>query len=367
MRVYDLYRYVKPSPGPDVEFIDGLPNIFNVTRWPAWPGLLGAGRVQLDRGIGSVVNVRAIDGLRRPAILIASKPHQAGSDWTPWHDELDPDRGHIRYYGDNKADSGTDAFGPVGNRSILEQFLLHLGATRSDRLKAAPLLFFESLIHDGKAKGFWRFLGVGLVERAELVTQMDRRNRPFVNYVFDCMLVDLGAEGLNLAWEWIAARRDPTKTLEEALLLAPNAWQRWVDDGPIVKEQIRQQMNRSTTLTVVDQRPDAGTPAEDALQHVIAHYKRLGPYQGVGEHRFEGLASEIAGSVLRASGQYTPGWITKRAGDGGIDFVSRLDLGSGLGSLKLVVLGQAKCIAGSAAVTSGLDLARTVARLDRVG
>ena len=36
------------------------------------------------------------------------------------------------------------------------------------------------------------------------------------------------------------------------------------------------------------------------------------------------------------------------AGDGGIDFVSRLDLGSGSGSLKLVVLGQAKCIAGCA-------------------
>jgi hypothetical protein len=33
--------------------------------------------------------------------------------------------------------------------------------------------------------------------------------------------------------------------------------------------------------------------------------------------------------------------------------------------LKLVVLGQAKCVAGSAPVTSGLDLARTVARLDR--
>jgi hypothetical protein len=30
-----------------------------------------------------------------------------------------------------------------------------------------------------------------------------------------------------------------------------------------------------------------------------------------------------------------------------------------------VVLGQAKCVAGSAPPTSGLDLARTVARLDR--
>jgi hypothetical protein len=101
------------------------------------------------------------------------------------------------------------------------------------------------------------------------------------------------------------------------------------------------------------------------LREVISHYKRLGAYTGVGEHRFEGLASEITGSVLRQSGQYRPGWITKRAGDGGIDFVSRLDIGSGSAALKLVVLGQAKCIAGPAPVTSGLDLARTVARLDR--
>ena len=365
MRVFELYRYMKPSPGPDVEFIDGYRNIFHATRWPAWPGLADAGRVQLDHGIDSVKQVKAVDGIRRPAILIASKPHRAGSDWTPWHDELDPERGYVRYYGDNKADLGPDPLAPAGNRSVLSQFPLHQGASRSDRLRAAPLLFFESLIHEGKAKGYWRFLGVGLVERAELVTQIDRRHRPFVNYVFDCMLVDLSAEDLGIAWEWIAARRDPSKSLEQCLALAPAAWRRWVENGAAVKERIRQHMSRSSTLSAQDQRPDAGTPAEDALRHVVAHYKSLGGFHGVGEHRFEGLASEITGGVLRESGRYTPGWITKRAGDGGIDFVSRLDVGSGSGALKLVVLGQAKCIAGAAPVTSGLDLARTVARLDR--
>lgn len=365
MRLFELYRYMKPSPGPEIEFIDGYRNIFHATRWPAWPGLAGAGRVQLDHGIDSVKSIKAVDGVRRPAILIASKPHRAGSDWTPWHDELDSERGHVRYFGDNKAELGTGPLGPAGNRSILEQFSLHQGTTREDRLRAAPLLIFESLVHEGKAKGYWRFLGVGIVERAELVAQIDRRNRPFVNYVFDCLLVDLSSEGLGIAWEWIAARRDPSKSLEECLVLAPSAWRRWVNVGPAVKESIRQRLSRSTTLSPGDQRPDAGTPSEDALRQVVGHYKRLGQYQGVGEHRFEGLASEITGSVLRESGQYRPGWITKRAGDGGIDFVSRLDLGSGAGSLKLVVLGQAKCIAGAAPVTSGLDLARTVARLDR--
>jgi len=157
MRVYDHFRYVKPSPGPDVEYIDGLRNIFNATRWPSWPGLIGAGRVQFDRGIDSVTKVRAVDGARRPAIVIASKPHQAGSDWTPWHDELDPDNGFVRYYGDNKSETGMDAYGPPGNRSIVEQLILHTGATRSERLLAAPLLFFESLVLGGKAKGFCAF------------------------------------------------------------------------------------------------------------------------------------------------------------------------------------------------------------------
>jgi hypothetical protein len=361
MRIFELYRYPKPSPGPNIEFIDGYRNIFHATRWPDWPGLANAGRVQLDHGIDSVKKIQAVDGERRPAILIASKPHRAGSDWTPWHDELDAERGHVRYFGDNKADLGTDPLGPTGNRSVIEQFPLHNGSSRADRLRAAPMLFFESLVHEGHSKGYWRFLGVGLVERAEL----DRRGRPFVNYVFDCMLVDLSAEGLGIAWEWIAARRDPTKSLEDCLLLAPAAWRRWVDGGAAIKERVRQHMTRNATLSPASQRPDAGTPAEDALRHVVNHYKRLGDFQGVGEHRFEGLASEITGSVLSESGLYRPGWITKRAGDGGIDFVSRLDLGVGAGALKLVVLGQAKCIAGAAPVTSGLDLARTVARLDR--
>ena len=50
---------------------------------PTGPGLADAGRVQLDHGIDSVKKIKAVDGERRPAILIASKPHRAGSDWTP--------------------------------------------------------------------------------------------------------------------------------------------------------------------------------------------------------------------------------------------------------------------------------------------
>ena len=99
-------------------------------------------------------------------------------------------------------------------------------------------------------------------------------------------------------------------------------------------------------LDATAQRPDPGTPADAALQLVMSHYKTGGDWSGVGEHRFEGMASEIVGAYLNENGRYRRGWITKRGGDGGVDFVGRLDLGAAESGLKLVVLGQAKCKTG---------------------
>lgn len=365
LRLFELYRYVKPSPGPEIEYIDGVRNLFNATRWPAWPGLQGAGRAQLDHGIDPLTRVNATGGPRRPAIMIASKPHRAGSDWTPWHDELDPFAGHVRYFGDNKANYREDPSTTSGNRAVLEQFRLHTSDSREERSAAAPLLIFEGLVHEGREKGFWRFLGLGVLERAERVTQLDRLGRIFTNYAFDCALLDLSQENLGLSWEWIAARRDPTWSTEAALALAPSAWRRWVDQGSAVIDRVRQSVARNRVLEPSEQRPDAGSPADIALKAVISHYKTGYTWTGVGEHRFEGMASEITGGYLGETGRYRRGWITKRAGDGGVDFVGRLDLGSTESGLKLVVLGQAKCRGGASPATGALDIARTVARLDR--
>ena len=365
LRLFEIYRYAKPTPGPEVEYVDGARNLFNATRWPAWPTLVGAGRAQLDHGIDPMTKVRAFGVERRPALMIASKPHRAGSDWTPWHDDLDPFAGHVRYYGDNKPGLNVDPAESTGNRAVLEQFGLHRSNSRDDRLAAAPMLFFEGVIHQGREKGFWRFIGLGVLERAELVTQVDRRGRPFTNYAFDCTLLDLAPEGLNLAWEWIAARRDPSWSPEDALRLAPESWRKWVEVGAAVLDRVRQSVARYRVAEPSEQRPEPGTPAEAALRAVVEHYKTGGAWTGVGEHRFESMASEITGSLLNETGRYRRGWITKRGGDGGIDFVGRLDLGSTASGLRLIVLGQAKCKAGDSAATSGLDLARTVARLDR--
>src|SRR5690606_18779163 len=80
----------------------------------------------------------------------------------------------------------------------------------------------------------------------------------------------------------------------------------------------------------------------------------------------EALASAVTARVLRRSGSgYREGWLTNRSGDGGADFVARLDLGSGvLARTSLVVLGQAKCVKPDSLI-SAEQIARVVARLRR--
>ena len=81
--------------------------------------------------------------------------------------------------------------------------------------------------------------------------------------------------------------------------------------------------------------------------------------------RFEAVAEVVSEFIISEShGQYRRGWITRGSGDGGVDFVGRLDVGSGFSKASLVVLGQAKCEAPTSS-TSGKDIARTVARLRR--
>jgi Restriction endonuclease len=104
------------------------------------------------------------------------------------------------------------------------------------------------------------------------------------------------------------------------------------------------------------QLPAAGSPEAAALEQVLGFYERR-------KHRFEALAELVAERVLRGHGaDYRPGWLTPASSDGGADFVGRLDVGDGFALAPLVVLGQAK---SEQAATSGLHLARTVARLRR--
>src|SRR5579862_665135 len=96
LEVGRTYRYARPYALTPVE-IDGLPNFF------AKVGSAGMKLPTLERGINAMAAVSALDGERRPAILISSSPHKVGSNFTPWQDTFEPDLGFVRFYGDNKS------------------------------------------------------------------------------------------------------------------------------------------------------------------------------------------------------------------------------------------------------------------------
>jgi hypothetical protein len=77
------------------------------------------------------------------------------------------------------------------------------------------------------------------------------------------------------------------------------------------------------------------------------------------------LAARVAAQVLSGSGAvYRDGWLTRAGGDGGVDFVGRLDVGSSANNTPLVVLGQAKCVVPRSTIDPD-QVARVVARLRR--
>lgn len=83
------------------------------------------------------------------------------------------------------------------------------------------------------------------------------------------------------------------------------------------------------------------------------------------KHAFELLASRVAAEVLQDSGaRYREGWLSRSSGDGGFDFIGRIDMGASGASTPLVVLGQAKCILPSSSIAPE-QVARVVARLRR--
>lgn len=319
-------------------------------------------RLMLESGINPVAQVIGPDGARTPVVALRSSPWRAGSDVTPWHDEYDLDHGHIRYYGDHKV--GT--LGPVGvtrgNRALLEVWADHASGDRSDRVKAAPLLVFRGIpvFVDGtrKEKGHLEFCGVGLVERLEFVLQRDpRTGKTFPNIALDLSVVRMDGND-EFDWRWLDDRRDPGMSGEQTLRYAPAAWRQWVEQGRVSLPRIRRRVMSSRVLSRDDQMPPPSSVEERVLDQIYRAFDD-------NKHAFEWLASRVAEQVLGESGaHYQEGWLTKAGGDGGMDFVGRLDVGNSTTKTPLVVLGQAKCIAPSSSISPD-QVARIVARLRR--
>ncbi len=352
LRVGQVYRYASGK-DPKQPSLDGHPNFHHVTHSPDLP------RALLEAGINGMAKVKAPDGPRRPVILIRSSPWKAGTAQTPWHDVFDMDNGHVRYFGDHKASTTVAPGTTNGNAALLESFIRHQGHTPKERATASPLLLFRAVSRDGKPKGHVEFCGLGIIERAERLVQWGgKEHTTFINYAYDIALIDLTSEDDEVSWEWIHSRRSESVTDAQALELAPLAWREWVRHGSSALPRLRRRVARAKVIKVPEQRPKASSAEAKDLELIYKHFDGR-------KHDFEAIASAIAARVLRGTGtSYLEGWLTSRSGDGGADFVGRLDLGSGLASTSLVVLGQAKCIRPDSLITAE-QIARVVARLRR--
>ena len=326
------------------------------------PAELELPRIMLEAGINAPAETAACDGLRRAVIAIRSSPWKAGHETNPWHDEFDLDHGHVRYFGDHKPSTLGPPGSTGGNRVLLEAARLHAGTTREERSTAPPLLLFRAVtIHrNGKAvvKGHVEFCGAAIIERLEHVVQRDPDSgRSFPNLALDLAVVSGGeVDGIDL--RWIDDRRNPNLSSKEALRHAPSSWSRWVQQGRIAVPGVRRRVLSSTVRSAAEQQPALGSPDAQTLQELYAFFDDR-------KHAFELLASRVAGEVLRESGaRYVEGWLSRSSGDGGVDFIGRIDMGSISASTPVVVLGQAKCIKPSSSV-SPEQVARVVARLRR--
>ncbi|MFJ4484206.1 restriction endonuclease [Streptomyces longwoodensis] len=347
-----MYRYASgKDPNPAV--LEGYPNFHHVTHSPKLP------RALLEAGINGMAKVRAHDGDRRPVILIRSSPWKAGTEQTPWHDVFDMDHGHVRYFGDHKASTTVEPGKTNGNAALLEAFTGHQGHTPEERARAVPLLLFRAVSRNGKVKGHVEFCGLGIIERAERLVQWGgSEHTTFTNYVYDIALIELTDEGDKVSWEWIDLRRNRAVDDAASLELAPRAWREWVKHGNSSLPRLRRRVARAKVTRVADQRPEPNSTQGKDLALIYQFFDGR-------KHDFEAVASAVAARVLRGAGNsYVEGWLTRRSGDGGADFVGRLDLGSGLAGTSLVVLGQAKCIKPDSLV-SAEQIARVVARLRR--
>jgi hypothetical protein len=356
VQIGETVRYARTS---SLEALyEGYLNFHYLTRSPRDDDA----RIIMESGINRVALVRAVDEPRRPVIVIRSSPWKAGSAETPWHDEFDLDHGHIRYFGDHKVAT----LGPVGstpgNGALLGAWRLHSATSAEDRALAPPLMVFAARpeLVDGRRieKGYLDFAGACVIERLEFVVQRDpRTGKSFPNIAVDLAVIRLNEDD-EVDWRWIDDRRDPRLSAVDTLANAPESWRTWVRRGRVAIPSLRRRVMSSRVLAKAEQLPPPGSAEEQTLDEVYRYFDGR-------KHAFELLASRVAASVMDSrGGTYSEKWLTRSGGDGGMDFVGRLDVGQGVGSSPLVVLGQAKCISPESSISPD-QVARLVARLRR--
>ncbi len=347
-----IFRYKKPICSENLTE-DGYPNFHNLVFLP------GSKRLLLEKGINPTAYITSSEKVKvRPVILISSSPNKKGSAETPWEDYYDVDNGHIRYFGDNKANSSSPEQSP-GNKALLEAFKLAHSHDYNERLKTPPILFFKRSTVNGKAKGYPTFMGLGIINSVELVTQWDNKQQStFTNYAFDFTVLNLQRENETFSFDWINSRRLQGFSIEKTNSLAPASWNEWLRLGSNSLAKLRRRISTLNIVKTQDQKPLIDSDELTTLEVIYKFYDGK-------KHTFEVLAEEIAAKVLGEEiGIYQKGWITRGVADGGADFIGKVTLGSGFSSCNLIVVGQAKC-ENLNTPTGGNHIARTVARLRR--
>jgi hypothetical protein len=342
----EIYRYARPAL-EDIPQVDGLPNFYHTTSMPGFP------RLQLERGIAAPTATESSGASRVSVILLSSNENKRGSIENPWHEEIEPDEGFARYYGDNKTPNRDPGL-VQGNQLLLRQFDLHTSPEIEKRKLAAPLLLFRS-----DRKGYKEFCGLGLLTGARRVTQYSEKNGGFfTNYLFDIAILSLTEEDECVNIMWIKDRRDPKIDTATANFAAPLSWRTWIQIGTPAVDKLRRRVARYHIVPKSEQIPALKTAQRSVLESIYGFYDGK-------KARFEALASLACESAVRETGAtYRRGWLTQSTGDGGLDFVGRVDVGEGFSRTRLVVLGQAKCERIDSP-TGGVHVARTVARLRR--
>lgn len=334
---------------PNKKEIEGLPNYYFYTKVENYNSTFTS-----QSGIYLAKEVKTPDGSkRRPIVIAFSSPHKAGTEYTPWKDYYDTDHGYVKYYGDNKPGT-VQPNEKQGNKALIALLSKYQSEDAGVRKReAVPIVFLERVKYGNRQKGNLKFNGFGIIDNAKLITQSNK-GKEFANYVFECTIFSLANENEEFDWDWIAKRCDSNLTTEETNEYAPKSWKDWLRTGNV--EASRRNVDKLNIVKAIDQIPIKNSKEEVILQKVKKFYENK-------KHHFEILAMECTKFFLEESGtRYTDGWITKKSGDGGIDFVLKINIGSGFEGLDIILLGQAKCEKGA---TSGKDIARTVARLKR--
>lgn len=343
------------SPLIDASEIDGVTNWFWVTD---------SGRVE-DRGLRPQAGIWNPRMVKRggndqiPLVICTTSPHKGGTAETPWVDIIRPDEGYVIYYGDNKDPAIRDATSVRGNRQMLETMRLQHSSLRDERLLAPPILILTTHGGTGLGGGFRRVEGLGIILRAEVISQRHTEQPlAFQNLRFEIAVLDLKDDSDTIPMSWLNLRRQNDSQLQAQYEEAPKAWQQFIDRGITIVDKLRRNVLRSTIQPLSLQLPQKGSPLEDILERTIEHFD-------FSKHEFEYVAARVVERIFDDQGvNYRTGWITPKSGDGGYDFVGRIDFdpAGGFASSRQVVLGQAKC---ERSATSGKDLARLAARLRR--